>query len=113
MSDAPHIEALKAIAHPLRYAIIDALAKGDQNVGEIEGATGIGQPTLSQQLAVLRKAGLVETRRQAKLVYYSIDKDRARTVLESLAFLGEPAPGTSVDKPERSRGAANFARLVT
>jgi len=70
MSDAP-IDELKALAHPLRFRILEVLRNGERNVGEIEEASGIGQPALSQQLGVLRKAGLVETRKDAKLVFYS------------------------------------------
>ncbi len=62
------IEALKALAHPLRFRILTALAAGERNVGEIEQVTAISQPGLSQQLGVLRKAGLVDTRKEAKLV---------------------------------------------
>ncbi len=67
------IELIKAIAHPLRYEILHCVAQGERNVGEIEAATGIGQPTLSQQLSVLRNAGLVSARREAKLVFYAVE----------------------------------------
>ena len=72
MDDAA-IERLKAIAHPARFSILNALRAGESNVGEIEAATGITQPALSQQLSVLRHAGLVSTRREAKLVFYTLD----------------------------------------
>ena len=75
IDDAP-IEELKAIAHPLRFQIIQLLRAGELNVGEIEQASGIGQPALSQQLGILRKADLVETRKSAKLVFYSLNTDR-------------------------------------
>ncbi|MCJ2185038.1 metalloregulator ArsR/SmtB family transcription factor, partial [Novosphingobium sp. 1949] len=70
--EAP-IELIKAIGHPLRYQILACVAQGERNVGEIETATGIGQPTLSQQLSVLRNAGLVSARREAKLVFYAVE----------------------------------------
>lgn len=73
-NEAP-IELIKAIAHPLRYQILACIALGEHNVGEIEGVTGIGQPTLSQQLSVLRNAGLVTARRDAKLVFYTIEPE--------------------------------------
>ncbi|WP_155647654.1 ArsR/SmtB family transcription factor, partial [Erythrobacter donghaensis] len=69
IAEAALVEALKALAHPLRWRILRTLASGERNVGEIEQATGIGQPALSQQLGVLRKAGLVVTRKDAKLVF--------------------------------------------
>src|SRR3546814_5434974 len=93
MSDKALIDQLKALAHPLRYAILEELDARERNVSEIEQATGIGQPTLSQQLAVLRKSGLVETRRAAKLVSY-------RIVPEQIARL---AP--ALDRPEEHTSA--------
>ena len=61
------VDALKAVAHPVRLRILQTLAGTERNVGEIDEAADIGQPTLSQQLAVLRNAGLVTTRKDAKL----------------------------------------------
>ncbi len=113
MSDEQLLEALKAIAHPSRLRILHALAKGETNVGEIEEATEIGQPTLSQQLAILRKAGLVETRRQAKQVYYTLDAQAMGTVTRALADMvpaARPEPeGAGPKRP--AAGVANFARL--
>ena len=113
MTDEALLDSLKAIAHPSRLSVLRTLAKGERNVGEIEEATGIGQPTLSQQLAILRKADLVQTRRQAKLVYYSLDEEalaRLGTALGDLvpATTRRPAEtGTRGPAP----GVANFARL--
>jgi DNA-binding transcriptional ArsR family regulator len=109
----PPIELLKAIAHPLRYAILAALVGRELNVGEIEAATGIGQPTLSQQLSVLRNAGLVGSRRESKLVFYSLETEPLATVIESLEEL---APQTAIRpaKPGKEAGlggAATFAHL--
>lgn len=112
MPDAP-IEALKALAHPLRYRILESLVGGKRNVGEIEEECGIGQPGLSQQLAVLRGAGLVRSRREAKLVYYELDAKTLASLAEAIAALLPPVP--TGHPPERSgnglHGAAQFARL--
>src|SRR3546814_6247043 len=70
MTDEELVDALKALAHPVRLRIMRALTGAERNVGEIDEAAQVGQPTLSQQLAVLRNAGLVKTRKDAKLVYY-------------------------------------------
>lgn len=122
MNDRPPIDALKAIAHPVRFKLLEALKTGERNVGEIEEATGISQPALSQQLAVLRNAGLVETRKEAKLVYYSHDGAALSVIAAVLAGLA----GRDLAKREgtverealagRARrtptpGVANFARL--
>lgn len=109
------VEALKALAHPLRWRILAALAEGERNVGEIEHATGIGQPTLSQQLGVLRKAGLVVTRKDAKLVFYSLAAEAIGEVTGALSGLApeRSAPPVTGAAPPRSAapGVANFARL--
>jgi DNA-binding transcriptional ArsR family regulator len=116
MTEDELIEALKALAHPLRWRILTMLATGERNVGEIEQATGISQPGLSQQLGVLRKAGLVDTRKDAKLVYYSLAGEQHAAVIEAMGVLGrrKPEPAREPDPagPRRaSPGAANFARL--
>jgi DNA-binding transcriptional ArsR family regulator len=109
------IEALKALAHPLRFRILAVLAAGERNVGEIEQVTGITQPGLSQQLSVLRKAGLVDTRKEAKLVFYAVAGGQIGAVTTALAAL---APGLALapaDTPAPQRtptpGVANFARM--
>jgi len=113
MSEPP-IDLLKAIAHPLRHAILRTIASGVTNVGEIETATGIGQPTLSQQLSVLRAAGLVVSRREAKLVFYSIAPEALENAIACLEALHpkrkeERSEDGNEDKP--LTGAAVFARL--
>ena len=113
MSDAP-IEGFKALAHPLRYRILTTLADGEHNVGEIEEASGIGQPALSQQLAILRKAELVTTRREAKQVYYALAGEQLARIRLSLELLSPQAPAANsdADAPHKRRtGAAVFARL--
>ena len=118
------IARLKAIAHPARFAILQALVRGESNVGEIESATGIGQPLLSQQLSVLRKADLVLTRRAAKLVFYRIEPRALADLAQMIAALAGPAghadaDGNSAfvrpaDNPVGSKstgGAAVFARI--
>lgn len=113
MSEIP-VECLKALAHPLRYRILAALAEGERNVGEIEEASGIIQPALSQQLAILRKAELVTTRREAKQIYYAIALDQLDEALAAIGNLKPQRPAdTAIGRGKLSRhtGAAVFARL--
>lgn len=111
MSKNAPIEELKAIAHPLRFQVLEVLRQGELNVGEIETASGIGQPTLSQQLGVLRKAGLVDTRKEAKLVYYSRNEERLADVAGAVASPASSPAGFPAKRRTPSPGAANFARL--
>ena len=111
MTDEELVDALKALAHPVRWRIMQALKGTERNVGEIDEAAAIGQPTLSQQLAVLRNAGLVKTRKDAKLVYYRVDESRLTKVVGAAGELrGKPgAPEPQVRQP--APGVAKFAKL--
>ncbi len=55
---------LKTLSHPVRLVLVCTLVEGEYSVGALEEELGIHQPTLSQQLGVLRDAGIVETRRE-------------------------------------------------
>ena len=75
---------MKALSNPARLLLLCQLAQGEQRVGELEAMVGIVQPTLSQQLGVLRDEGLVSTRRESKNIYYQIDSPEALAVLNVL-----------------------------
>ena len=115
MADHDPIEALKALGHPLRFRILTALAAGERNVGEIEQVTGILQPGLSQQLGVLRKAGLVDTRKDAKLVFYTIAAEQIEALMAAIAKLSPEVAATRVAPQDSNAsavpGVANFARM--
>ena len=111
MSEEALIQELKALAHPLRFRIVELLRSGERNVSDIEQASGIGQPALSQQLGVLRKAKLVETRKEAKLVYYRIDADRLAELAARIGGVEHEIVRASIKRGTPAPGAANFARL--
>lgn len=69
-------EFFKALAHPLRIKILNALRDGEVGVNELSSRLGVEQSTLSQQLAILRKSNIVEGRKEAQSVFYSV-RDRA------------------------------------
>lgn len=77
-------ELLKTLAHPARLMLACALAEREYSVGALEEALGIRQPTLSQQLGVLREAGIVETRREAKQIFYRLTEAKAARLIEAL-----------------------------
>lgn len=111
-------EVMRTLGHDTRMRLIATLlTHGEKSVGEIEALTGIGQPGLSQQLALLRKAELVQTRRAAKQVYYSVASDAfipAATFLAELARTGPVAKSAQVGrKASPARGsAAMFAKIL-
>lgn len=77
-------QLLKSLSHPDRLLLLCQLTQGEYCVGELERLVGIGQPSLSQQLGILRKDQLVATRREGKQIYYRIASDDALAVLQLL-----------------------------
>jgi DNA-binding transcriptional ArsR family regulator len=75
---------MKVLSNPDRLLLLCQLAQGEKRVGELEELLGILQPTLSQQLGVLRDEGLVSTRREGKAIYYQIDSAQALAVMNVL-----------------------------
>lgn len=73
---------LRALGNPDRLLLLCQLARGEFCVGELESIVGIRQPTLSQQLGVLRDEGLVKTRREGKRICYSIASDEALALMQ-------------------------------
>jgi len=65
-------EFFKALSHPLRIRILDALRKGEVTVGDLTARLEVEQSTLSQQLAVLRNRDFIVARKSASNVYYSV-----------------------------------------
>ena len=98
-------ELLKALAHPVRLQILDTLRDGEQCVCHIEAVLGLRQAYISQQLMMLRKAGLVADRKDGLRVYYHITDraalrvlDQARTLLERQGVTFAPAPAIAPRK---------------
>ena len=75
---------MKVLSNPDRMMLLCQLAQGEKRVGELEEILGIVQPTLSQQLTVLRDEELVVTRREGKNIYYQIASPQAMAVMEVL-----------------------------
>ncbi len=75
-------DLFRALAHPARIRALEVLADGERSVGELQPLVGIEASHLSQQLAILRRAGLVTSRKQGASVLYAI---RDRDLVELLA----------------------------
>ena len=75
---------LKTLANPDRLTILCQLSQGEKRVGELESLLGIVQPTLSQQLTVLREQQLVSTRRDGKNIFYTLSSPQALAVIKTL-----------------------------
>jgi DNA-binding transcriptional ArsR family regulator len=83
---------MKVLANPDRLMILCQLSQGELRVGELEERLGIVQPTLSQQLTVLREQQLVSTRREGKHIFYALSSAQALAVIQTLyALFCQPA----------------------
>jgi ArsR family transcriptional regulator len=78
------VGALKLLANEERLLLMCQLSQGEMCVSELEAELDIHQPTLSQQLGVLRAGGVVDTRREGKHIYYSVADPKLLKVLEVL-----------------------------
>lgn len=96
-------ERLRTLANPTRLRIALHLLDGERAVGEIEAALDLRQPGLSQQLAELRDAGLVTSRRDGKAVFYRLADAAQRRLIEGLVFgFGGALPVEVRPVPRRS-----------
>lgn len=116
------VQRLRLLAQPQRLMVLACLLDGERSVGEIEVHTGIGQPTLSQQLAELRRAEIVVTRKEARQVIYSIRDAVEETRLRLICAICDPdfdmerltglvRGRETVIPSEREADAACFARI--
>ena len=88
---------LKALANPDRLLLLCQLAEQEKSVAELGELTGVAQPSLSQQLSVLRTEKLVATRREGKSIFYRIEAPEVHAVLQTLykLFCEDPVPSPS------------------
>ncbi len=75
---------MKTLGHKDRLMILCHLANGEKSVGQIADLLEISQSPLSQHLSRMRKEGLVDTRREAQTIYYSLKSGEASRIVEVL-----------------------------
>ena len=76
-------EFFKALAHPVRIAILELLRDGPRNVGEIQALTGVPGSSVSQQLAILRGRGIVAPERAGTTVRYHVTDPQIYALLDA------------------------------
>ena len=93
MEQARHAgDLMKALSHESRLLILCILVEGEKSVSELEDIMNMPQAAVSQQLARLRFDRLVTTRRNGRMVYYSIANDEVTQLVEMLyEFFCKPA----------------------
>ena len=82
-------QTLKILGNAKRLEILYRIAETELNVGQLERAVKLSQSALSQHLAVLRKAGIVNTRRSAQTIFYSLNDSNIAKILLLLNDLYE------------------------
>ncbi|MDL2402507.1 ArsR/SmtB family transcription factor [Rhizobium mayense] len=105
---------MRLFGTPSRLMLLCHIAQKERSVGEIQDELGFKQPALSQQLAELRQAGVVRTRRESRQIYYSIADDRVAVVMEMLMemFCGT-VPATPAEAPAgRGAGAVSLGEMA-
>ena len=86
----------KTLGHPARIRVLEVLRGGERPVNELIPEVGIEASHLSQQLGVLRRANIVQTRKERSTVYYSVTDERIFELLEvAKAILTTALAGTS------------------
>ena len=75
---------LKALAHPERLMVLCQLVEGEKGVGELLAHSQLGQSAFSQQLSVLKRHGLIRSRKVSQQIYYSLVSEAAADVLGAL-----------------------------
>ncbi len=83
---------LRALANEDRLLLLCQMTQGEKSVGELEAQLDIRQPTLSQQLGVLRAEGIVTTRRDGKRIFYGVADPKVLALLVALYTLYCPEP---------------------
>ncbi|HMQ35745.1 MAG TPA: metalloregulator ArsR/SmtB family transcription factor [Chloroflexaceae bacterium] len=78
-----HAQIFKALMHPVRLQILDALRSGEECVCHLEAHLGQRQAYISQQLAILRRAGLIIDRREGPNMFYRIARLEVLTLLDT------------------------------
>ena len=113
------VKLFKVLMHPARLAILEVLRNGEACVCHIEAALGYRQAYLSQQLMVLREAGIVEDQREGWNIYYRVSKpdvfhviDAAHQALGETKPLSVPAIIPSCSCPHCTGDKANTAFAV-
>jgi len=94
-------EIIRAMAHPIRLAILDLLRSGEACVCDIAATVGAERSNVSRHLAVMSRAGVLRTRKEGLKVFYGL---RVPCVLD---FLGCATRALELDLAERSRTLAS------
>ena len=91
---------ISVLANPKRLRVVELLGKSERTVSELAAELGIAQATASQHLAVMRKTGVVETRKEGNFVYYRLADPK---IAEACAVMSRAIVDLLVSQQERLR----------
>lgn len=77
-------ETLKAVAHPVRLQIVNILMKGERSVGDLVKTLGTKQSLTSQQLSILKSRGVLRSRRNGNVVFYSLENSGVKNIMATI-----------------------------
>lgn len=98
-------EFLKSLANPVRLRILCTITGREASVGELAEQLGVRQSVVSQHLALLRKDGLVKTRRDGQTIWYALADDRVVRIIEALQQVFCPAPADALPVTGRRKAS--------
>lgn len=109
-ASAEAAEFMRLFSTPSRLMLMCFLAGREASVGEIQEHLGFKQPGLSQQLAELRQAGVVRTRRESRQIYYSIADQRVAQILDVLVpiFCGPAEVAKQLEEEPKTANAPQY-----
>ena len=106
------LEVFQALSHPVRLEICQLLMARQFSVGELCETLQLRQYVVSQQLALLRKAEIVDTKRKARSIIYSLSNDKVRRILRvsnaNLVISTNQADASNIDRKQQ---AGSFAQI--
>ena len=99
------VEILKALAHPSRLLIVEALAEGERCVCELQQVVGADMSTVSKHLFLLKNARLIVARKAGRWVHYRLNDraDAPYSVTDALAWVAKHIAGDPVIEADRQR----------
>lgn len=77
-------DLMKMLANKHRLMVLCQLVEGEKPVGQLARLLGVREPAMSQQLATLRREGLIKPRRDAQTIYYALAREDVRSLMRFL-----------------------------
>lgn len=104
------VEIMQALSHELRFKVCVLLREGERSVTDICESLAMPQHKISQQLAILRAARILRTRKQSRQVFYSLDNDWVLGCV-NMALDGQHGVGREANKVQAFE-AGRFAEML-